>query len=671
MQNPHAHHDHDMAMSDPTRAKEMEKDMKKRFLISFFLSILVFLYSPVWVAILKINFFTPIAVNWLLFLLTTPIVFWTGSIFNTWAYYSLKSKKLNMSVLVATGVLSSYVFSVILTLLWSHESYYEASALLVTFVLFGHWMEMKSRRWTTESLRKLFDLIPKQANVIRHGKEIQISSSEIVKWDTIIARPGDKIAVDGEIMLWETIIDESLVTWESIPVTKNIWDTVIWWSINQTWVIRYTATKVWSETVLSQIIDLVQHAQNSKAPWQRLADKAAWYLVILALLTWIITFLGWYIFWDVGIITSLNFAISAIVIACPDALWLATPTAVAVWTWIWARNNILIKDASTLENTSKITTIAIDKTGTLTQWKPNVTDIIALEWFNKKDILMYAASIESNSNHPISKAIVEESHKQNLDLFPVDNFLSISGLWIKWTIKNSHVVIWKEILLKESWIHTWIFDTNEISKQWKTLSLISIDNKFAWIIAVADTIKPTSKKAVEEFKKLWIEVIMITWDNKDVAQNVAQQLWIERFFAEVLPQDKSKHIETLQKEWKFVAMVWDGINDAPALAQADIWIAIGAWTDVAIETWNIVLMKSDPLDIIKAIKLSKATVNKMKQNLFWAVIYNLLAIPVAAWVFYTQFWIFLRPELSAILMSLSSMIVAINAVLLKRVESKL
>lgn len=532
-------------------------------------------------------------------------------------------------------------------------------------------MEMKSRRWTSESLRKLFDLIPKQANVIRDWKEFQIPSSEIVKWDIVIARPWDKIAVDGEIIFWETIIDESLVTWESIPITKNIWDKVIWWSINQTGTIRYNAIGVWSETVLSQIIKLVQTAQNSKAPWQRLADKAAWYLVILAVLSWIITFLSWYLFWNVGIITSLNFAISAIVIACPDALWLATPTAVAVWTWIWARNNILIKDASTLENTSKITTIAIDKTWTLTEWKPKVTDIIALNWLSQKDILMYAASIESNSNHPISKAIVEESIRQKLDLLPVDNFLSISGLWIKWTINNSLVIVWKERLLKESWIDTWSFDIKEISKQWKTLSLISIDNKFVWLIAVADSIKPTSQKAIKEFKDLWIEVIMITWDNKDVAQNVAMQLWIDRFFAEVLPQDKSKYIEDLQKEWKFVAMVWDGINDAPALAQADIWIAIGAWTDVAIETWNIVLMKSDPLDIIKAIKLSKATVVKMKQNLFWAVIYNLLAIPVAAWVFYTHFWIFLRPELSAILMSLSSMIVAINAVSLKRVESKL
>lgn len=303
--------------------------------------------------------------------------------------------------------------------------------------------------------------------------------------------------------------------------------------------------------------------------------------------------------------------------------------------------------------------------------KPKVTDIIALNWLSQKDILMYAASIESNSNHPISKAIVEESIRQKLDLLPVDNFLSISGLWIKWTINNSLVIVWKERLLKESWIDTWSFDIKEISKQWKTLSLISIDNKFVWLIAVADSIKPTSQKAIKEFKDLWIEVIMITWDNKDVAQNVAMQLWIDRFFAEVLPQDKSKHIEDLQKEWKFVAMVWDGINDAPALAQADIWIAIGAWTDVAIETWNIVLMKSNPLDIIKAIKLSKATVVKMKQNLFWAVIYNLLAIPVATWVFYTHFWIFLRPELSAILTSLSSMIVAINAVSLKRVESKL
>lgn len=668
-----SHQDHDAAMSNPNIAKQMEADMKKRFFISFFLSIPILLYSPIGESIFKINLPSLIPVNWLLFILTTPVVLWAGLIFITGTYYSLKAKKLNMSVLITTGVLAAYLFSVVLTLTGSEETFYEAAALLVTFVLFGHWMEMKARRGTSEALRALFDLIPPKARVIRSGKEIEILSSEIIKGDIVVLRPGDKIPVDGIVTKGESAIDESLVTGESIPVSKSINDKVIGGSVNQTGTIQFKATQVGSETVLAQIIKLVETAQNSKAPGQRIADKAASWLVIVAITSGLLTFFGWYLIGNAALIIALTFAISAVVIACPDALGLATPTAVAVGTGIGAKHKILIKDAATLENASRINAIVLDKTGTLTEGKPKVTDIIAFDGFSNNDVLAYMASIESNSNHPIAKAIIDEANKQKLKLLSVSNFMSVAGHGLKAKIRLKSVLVGNEKLLNDNKIDVKIQKKilDRLAGEGKTLSLIAINKKFAGIIAVADTIKENAKKAVEKLNELGIETAMITGDNALVAEAVGKELGIKRIFAEVLPEDKAKYVKKLQEEGKFVAMVGDGINDAPALAQSNIGIAIGAGTDVAIETGNIVLMKSDPYDIVKAIILSKATVIKMKQNLFWAAIYNVLAIPVAAGVFYNQFGLSLRPEISALLMSVSSIIVAVNAVSLKRIESKL
>lgn len=666
-----SHMDHEAAMTNPQLAKEMEKDMKKRFFISLLFAIPIFLYSPVGINLLKINLPTPIPVNWLLLILTTPIVFWAGSIFITGTYHSLKARKLNMSVLISTGVLTAYLFSVLITFIGG-ESFYEAAALLVTFVLFGHWMEMKSRRGTSDALRKLFDLIPPKAKVLRNGLEIEIPSSDIINGDIVILKPGDKVPVDGEIVKGETVVDESLVTGESIPISKNIGDKVIGGSVNQSGTIQLKATQVGSETVLSNIIKLVETAQNSKAPGQRIADKAAAWLVIVAIGSGVLTFLGWYFIGGATLLIALTFAISTIVIACPDALGLATPTAVAVGTGIGAKHNVLIKDAATLENTSRISAIVLDKTGTLTEGKPKVTDIVAFNGFREEDVLTYMASVESGSNHPIAKAIIDEATKREVSLFEVSNFESVTGHGIKAKVKGKDILVGKEKLFMDNKIE--INEKNVIekfAKAGKTLSLISIRGIFAGVIAVADTIKPNSKKAIDELKRLGIEVTMITGDNEGVANSVADQLGIESVYAEVLPEDKSSFVKKLQSEGKYVAMVGDGINDAPALAQADIGIAIGAGTDVAIEVGSIVLMKSDPYDIVKAIVLSKATVKKMKQNLFWAAIYNVLAIPVAAGVFYKSLGISLRPEISALLMSVSSIIVASNAVLLKRVESKL
>ncbi len=669
-----SHHNHEAAMTNPQIAKQMEADMRRRFWISLLLSIPIFLYSPVGMNVFKLNLPSLIPVNWLLLILTSPIVFWTGSIFITGTYYSLKAKKLNMAVLIATGVLAAYLFSVLLTFISpDSETFYEAAALLVTFVLFGHWMEMKSRRGTSDALRALFDLVPPKANVIRNGKEVSIPSAEIVHDDVVVLRPGDKVPVDGEIIEGETSIDESLVTGESLPVTKTIGAKVVGGSVNQTGTVKFKATQVGSETVLAQIIKMVETAQNSKAPGQRIADLWAGRLVLVAIGSGLAAFIGWYFVGGAGLLTALTFAVATVVIACPDALGLATPTAVAVGTGLGAKHNILIKDAATLENTSRLTAIVLDKTGTLTEGKPKVTDVLGFGGFSPDEVVRYQASIESGSNHPIAKAIVDEAHKRKLAIEKVSNFESISGFGLKGMINGKEIFAGKEKLLTDNGIDTFT-ERNHIDRlasQDKTLSLIAIDHKMAGVIAVADTIKPSSKKAIRALKGLGLEVAMITGDHTAVAEAVGKELGIDRIFAEVLPQDKERYVKKLQEEGKFVAMVGDGINDAPALAQADIGIAIGAGTDVAIETGNIVLMKSDPYDIVAAMRLSKATVTKMKQNLFWAAIYNMLAIPVAAGVFYNSFGWTLRPEIAALLMSASSIIVATNAVLLKRVEPQL
>lgn len=668
-----SHADHEKAMTDPSMAKAMEKDMKDRFFWSLLFTVPIILYSPIFTGIFKIQLPTPIPINWLLLILTTPIVFKFGSIFPIGAYQALRKKTLNMMVLIAVGVLTAYIFSVFITFIGG-ETFFDAAAMLTTFVLFGHWMEMKSRRGTSDALRALFNLVPPQARVLRDGKELLLPTSEVIIGDVMVLKPGDKIAVDGEVLSGETSIDESLVTGESIPVLKKIGDRVIGGTINQTGSITFKATKVGSDTALAQIVKLVETAQNSKAPGQRLADKAAQYLVILAVGAGVVTFIYWYFFAGKDLLMAIMFAVSAIVVACPDALGLATPTAVAVGTGLGAKHNILIKDASTLEQTSKIQVVVMDKTGTLTEGKPKVTDIITALGFTKEEILRLDGAAEMKSGHPLSKAILEEAERRKITIpTQIEKFSSISGHGIEAVVEGKHVLVGNLKLMKDRGVDPSLLQ-NEIDKllnDGKTLMLIAIDGKMGGIVAVADPIKATTQLAIMRMKELGLEVAMITGDNKKTAESIGKQLGIDRIFAEVLPEDKANYVIKLQKEHKFVAMVGDGVNDAPALAQADIGIAIGAGTDVAIETANIVLMKSDPGDILRAIRLSKATVTKMKQNLVWASIYNVLAIPIAAGILYPQFGITLRPEVSALLMSLSSIIVAVNAVLLKRAEKDL
>lgn len=687
----HGGHDHAAAMSDPKMAKAMEADMRKRFFIALALTIPIILYSSLAEKFFGLTLPRLISspalpdggVGLLSLALTSVVVFWAGSIFITGAYHSLKRKKLDMSVLIATGVLAAYIFSALTSIIalvstvpssMNGETFFEAAAMLVTFVLFGHWMEVRSRKGTSDALRALFDLVPPKAKIIRNGIEISVSSSEIKHGDIVFLRPGDKAPVDGEITDGETAMDESLITGESLPVSKKKGDKIIGGSINQTGVVKFRATQVGAETVLAHIIKMVEQAQNSKAPGQRIADKAASWLVVLAVGSGILTFFAWYWFAGSPLFTALTFAISAVVIACPDALGLATPTAVAVGTGIGAKHSILIKDAATLENLSKINAIVIDKTGTLTEGKPSVTDIIKFNGFSEEEVLRYGANVEMGSNHPIAKAILDEANKRKSSPKDIiEKFESFAGLGMKAYVNGKILLAGKAQLLRNNNIDLGDAEKTieKLGEQGKTVSMIAVNEKLAGIIAVADVIKPTAKKTVAELENLDIETAMITGDNRKVAEVVGKEISIKRIFSEVLPQEKAGYVKKLQDEGKFVAMVGDGINDAPALAQADIGIAIGAGTDVALETGNVVLMRSDPLDIISAIRLSKATVKKMKQNLFWAAIYNVLAIPIAAGVLYQPLGISLRPEFAALLMSVSSIIVATNAVLLKKVEPKL
>jgi Cu2+-exporting ATPase len=579
---------------------------------------------------------------------------------------------LNMSVLIAVGVLAAYLASVLLTVIGG-ETFYDAAVMLVTFVLFGHWMEMRARRGTNDALRALFDLVPPQATVLRDGVEVTIPSAEVQVGDLVILRPGDKVAVDGRVTEGETNIDEALVTGESVPVAKRPGDPVIAGSINRSGSIRFQATKVGAETTVAQIVDLVQRAQNSKAPGQRLADQAAQYLVIVAVGAGLVTFAAWTLIGHVSFITALTFAISAVVIACPDALGLATPTAVAVGTGIGARHNILIKDAATLEGIAAVTAIVLDKTGTLTEGKPSVTDLIPAGASDESTLLRLVAAAEQGSEHPLAEAIVGAARSRGVALAPATAFTAIAGHGIEATVEGHRLLVGNRKLMTDRGVDIAALESRvtDLATAGKTPMFAAVDGQAAGIVAVADAVKPTAAQAVRALRSQGIEVVMMTGDNQRTADATAAQLDIQRVFAEVLPAEKARYVQQLQQEGRRVAMVGDGVNDAPALAQADIGIAIGAGTDVAIETAKIVLMKSDPLDILRALTLSRATVRKMKQNLAWASVYNLLAIPVAAGILYPSLGIMLRPEWSALLMSLSSIIVAVNAVLLKGVEREL
>ncbi|HET8905588.1 MAG TPA: heavy metal translocating P-type ATPase [Ktedonobacterales bacterium] len=670
-------------MSDPAMAQAMEADMRRRFFIALILTIPIILYSPLGVHVLRVHMPSfGINPNWILLILTTPVVWYCGWVFHSGAYRALRNRALDMNVLVSLGVLVAYLFSAFATLFApSVETSFDAAAMLVTFVLFGHWMEMRSRRGSSDALNALLRLAPSQANLIgADGQVTSVPVEQVHVGDLLLVRPGEKTPTDGVVIEGASAIDESMVTGESLPVAKNPGDEVIGGTVNGSGSLRLRATKVGSDTALAQIVQLVRTAQNSKAPAQRLADRAAEYLVIAAVGAGLLTFLIWFFVIHATALFALTLAVTAIVIACPDALGLATPTAVAVGTGVGARNGILIKNATALEQTSRIQAIIFDKTGTLTEGKPAVTDLVMLaagtaQQLDDTRLLQVAATAETDSEHPLARTIVEEAARRTLAALPYGEFAAIAGGGIRATVDGALVLIGTPKLLAENGIALSPADEQQataLQTQGKTVMLVARQGEAIGLIAVADRVRPTARQTIEELQALGIQVAMLTGDNRHTGEAVGRELRIaaDRVFAEVLPAEKASYVKRLQDEGLFTAMVGDGVNDAPALAQANLGIAIGAGTGVAIETAEVVLMRSDPLDVLAAIRLSKATVRKMKQNLFWAAIYNMIAIPVAAGVLY-PLGILLSPAIGALAMSASSITVATNAVLLKGVERHL
>ena len=616
---PHEGHggmSHDM--SDPTMAAAMERDMRNRFFVALALTIPVVLLSPLAVNTFGLELLDSMdARNWLMLVLSVPIVWYAGWIFIGGAWTSLRHRALNMAVLVATGVLAAWLVSAFLTLT-GEETFFEAAAMLVTFVLFGHWMEMKSRKGTSDSLRALFDIVPPTATVVRGGQEHELPTSEIVVGDVFRLKPGDKVPVDGIVKSGSSSIDESLVTGESIPVEKDVGDELIGGSVNQSGTLTFEATKIGADTALGQIIDLVERAQNSKAPGQRLADRAAGVLVIVAISAGLLTFAAWTLLSDEDFIRSLTFAISAVVIACPDALGLATPTAVAVGTGSGARHSILIKDAATLEGIGALDAIALDKTGTLTLGEPALTDVVTNGELDDDDdeLLRLVASAERGSEHPLAGAIVRGAEQRGLTLTEADSFEAIAGHGLEATVGGRRLAVGNQRLLERDGVSLDGLGerAEQLAAEGKTVMYVVVDGRPAGLVAAADQLRPSAAAATRGLKELGLEVALISGDNRRTAEAVAGELGIDRVFAEVLPADKAEYVKRLQQEDERVAMVGDGVNDAPALAQADIGIAIGAGTDVAVETANVVLMRSDPLDIERVMRLSRATVRKMSRT---------------------------------------------------------
>jgi Cu2+-exporting ATPase len=664
------HGGHDM--SDPRMAAAMEADMRRRFWISLVLSIPVILYSSLATNVFGLMLPSPFGIphDWIMLFFATPVALWTSSVFHIGAYYSLRSRVLNMSVLVSLGILVSYLFSVGLTLFApGQETFYEASVMLAVFLLFGHWMEMKARRGSSDAVRALLDLTPQTATVERDGRQAEVPVAEVVVGDMIVLKPGDRVPVDGEVVDGRSTVDESMVTGESIPVEKGPGDDVIAGTINQSGTLRFRATKVGADTALAQIVRMVETAQNSKPPAQKLADRAAHWLVLVAVGSGVLTFLVWLFVLDAPLLLALTFAVTAVVIACPDALGLATPTAIMVATDLAAKRGILFKQAVSLEQASQIRAIVFDKTGTLTEGKPRVTDVLVAGSLTEDGLLRLAGAAEARSGHPLADAILAEVERRGLgDLPTVTDFENLAGRGVRARVDGHEVLVGTRRLLDEHGVDlgSLAAELERLLGEGKTLMLVAMDGQAAGVIAAADTVRPSAAQAISELREMGIEPVMMTGDNRRTAEAVAKQLGISRVFAEVLPEDKANGVRQLQQEGLFVAMVGDGVNDAPALAQADLGIAIGAGTDVAVETGDVVLMKSDPRDVLAAIQLSKATVRKMRQNLFWAAIYNVVAIPVAAGVLYPAFGILLRPELGALAMSASSITVVSNALLLRR-----
>ena len=654
---------HEMGHGGSMDMQAMVRDMRNRFLVCLIFSIPIFIYSPMG------GLFQPPTPPfglrldlWLLFLASIAVL-WPSWPFFVAAWRALKNGALNMAVLVVLSVGTGYLFSVGSTFFFPGVQFFEAVAVLLVFILLGHWLEMRARAGASDAIRSLMDLAPPMATVLRDSQEQEIPTAEVLKGDIVVIRPGNKIPVDGEVLEGESQVDESMLTGESMPVGKKPGDAVIGATINKSGSFRYRATKVGADTALAQIVKLVQAAQNSKAPAQLLADKASQWLVVVAIVIGLLTFSVW--FWGLGatLLFAVTLTITVFVIACPDALGLATPMAVMVGTGLGAKNGILFKNASALEDATRLDIVVFDKTGTLTLGEPQVVEVIMTTGNSESAVLALAATVEQGSDHPLAQAI--KSKAKDLELAPLTGFTNIEGKGARAEVGGNAVLLGNRRLMDEEKVdmESMKHEAARLQSTGQTVVHVAQDGKLIGLIAIADAPRPTAAAMVKKMQARGVEVAMLTGDNQATAERIARELGIGTVIADVLPGQKADKIRELQAQGKKVGMVGDGVNDAPALTQADVGFAIGAGTDVAMESADVVLMKSDPYDVLGAIELSRATLRKMHQNLFWAVAYNVIAFPAAAGVFYP---LVISPEVAALAMSGSSALVAVNALLLKR-----
>ena len=607
-------------------------------------------------------------------LLTLPAV-WIGRGFYQRGFRNLIKRHPNMDSLIAVGTSAAFLYS-----LYSvsqvflgyhpfvHQLYFESVAVIIALVLLGKYLESSAKGRTSQAIQSLLELVPSQATVIRYGEAVTIDTEDIRVGDIIRIKPGERMPVDGLVTEGQTFVDESMMTGESVPIEKKVGDTITSATINQNGSIDYQASRVGSDTTLAQIVRLVEEAQGSKAPIAALADKISLYFVPIVLSLAALSALGWYFLAGESLSFSLSIFIAVLVIACPCALGLATPTAIMVGTGKGAENGILIKSGQALEAAYQLDTIVLDKTGTITVGKPSLTDLLPLGAFNRSDLLQLIASAEQHSEHPLAQAILEAAQQEELDLLPVSYFEAIVGRGLSAQVEGKHLLVGNESLMKEKNIDSSAFQEQllELSKEGKTAMFVAVDGQLAGIIAVADEMKSSSLSAVQELQSMGLEVIMLTGDREETATAIAQKAGIQKVIAGVLPDGKAAAIKNLQEAGKKLAMVGDGINDAPALVQADVGIAIGSGADVAIESADVVLMHSDLQDVVKAIKLSQATIRNIKENLFWAFAYNTLGIPIAMGLLHLFGGPLLNPMLAGLAMSLSSVSVVANALRLGR-----
>jgi Cu2+-exporting ATPase len=662
----HGHGGHaGMSMAD------MVRDMRNRFLVALVFTVPIVLWSEVGTNLLGSELATPFGLKrevWEL-LLSLPVVLYASSIFFKGAVAALRARTLDMMVLVAVAIGTAWVYSVAVTLFIEGDVFYEAAAMLASFVLLGHWFEMRARGGANDAIRALLDLAPPMATVLRAGEPAEVPTAEVVVGDVLLIRPGAKVPVDAEVLEGESEVDESSVTGESLPVHKGPGDSLVGATINKNGTLRARAVAVGSDTALAQIVQLVQEAQNSKAPGQRLADRAAFWLVLVALAGGALTFLIWWGVVGRDVQDALLFAITVVVITCPDALGLATPTAIMVGSGLGARRGILFKHALALEQGARLDTVVLDKTGTLTRGQPEVVEVATADGVPEDEVLRLAAAAEAESEHPLADAIVSAARSRNLDPPRADAFEAVPGHGAIATVEGRRLAIGNARLLAREGVALdgLAARAAELAGEGRTTVQVAIDGRAAAVVAIADAPRDTAAEAVRALKELGVRPVMLSGDARTTAERVAAEVGIEEVIAEVLPADKAAKVAELQRQGRTVAMVGDGVNDAPALAQADVGIAIGTGTDVAVETADVVLMRSDPLDVATAITISRGTLRKMRQNLAWAVGYNSLALPIAGGVFEPVGFV-LRPEVGAISMSGSSVIVALNAVALKRLR---